>query len=218
MNFLLIFSPTPKNKNCCGCFSLKTANQLLPLFSFSLLSFGLYLDIKYRTDTLMYILFKHFFYDGLIIISGIYMYNSTLVLNYKKAYIGLVLLNLSFYLHFIILLINFILSTNFTSINYYKMMNSPTRISFTVLQILYIIYEVFYIWIAYCYTKHLQQGNDALVDGQNFNRYIENLASNDTSRISSPKNSHLNFDLRSKGDFTSNIPQNSSLRNQLNVN
>ena len=37
-------------------------------------------------------------------------------------------------------------------------------------------------WICYSYTKNLSDGNDALVDGQNFDRYIENLGSDSQSK------------------------------------
>ena len=37
-------------------------------------------------------------------------------------------------------------------------------------------------WICYSYTKNLSDGNDAVVDGQNFDRYIENLGSDSQSK------------------------------------
>ena len=42
---------------------------------------------------------------------------------------------------------------------------------------MYLMYEGMVSWFVYSYTRHLKEGNDALVDGLHFDRYVEDLGS-----------------------------------------
>ena len=65
------------------------------------------------------------------------------------------------------------------------------RLQICASQFFLIFYEIYFVWLSYSYTKNLSEGNDALVDGQNFDKYYENFESSS----STPKNSERNFPL-----------------------
>ena len=112
------------------------------------------------------------------------MVKSLYQFDYKKAYIGNLSIVWAFIFHIILFIINFLFQLNFSSINlkflnYKKLSNF---IEFTLPNFIYLIFELLVTWICYSYTKNLSDGNDALVDGQNFDRYIENLGSDSQSK------------------------------------
>ena len=47
----------------------------------------------------------------------------------------------------------------------------------TLPNFMYLVYEGMVSWFVYSYTRHLKEGNDALVDGMHFDRYVEDLGS-----------------------------------------
>jgi hypothetical protein len=58
--------------------------------------------------------------------------------------------------------------------------------------LLFLIWELYANFIVYNYTKQINAGNDAFVDGQPFNRYVEDLApSENSSRNNTPQHSVL---------------------------
>lgn len=57
---------------------------------------------------------------------------------------------------------------------------------------LFLIWELYGNFIVYNYTKQINAGNDAFVDGQPFNRYVEDLApSENSSRENTPRNNAM---------------------------
>ena len=97
--------------------------------------------------------------------------------DYKKAYVGNLSIVWAFILHIILFIINFVFSFNLSSINFdlLNFKNLSYFFQFTFPNLIYLIYELEVTWICYSYTKNLSDGNDALVDGQKFDRYIEDL-------------------------------------------
>jgi hypothetical protein len=140
-----------------------------------------FINIK---ENIILIIFKHLSFSILNFISFVFMVKSLYQFDYKKAYIGNISIVWAFIFHIILFIINFLFQLNFSSINlkflnYKKLSNF---IEFTLPNFIYLIFELLVTWICYSYTKNLSDGNDALVDGQNFDRYIENLGSDSQSK------------------------------------
>jgi hypothetical protein len=140
-----------------------------------------FINIK---ENIILIIFKHLSFSILNFISFVFMVKSLYQFDYKKAYIGNLSIVWAFIFHIILFIINFLFQLNFSSINlkflnYKKLSNF---IEFTLPNFIYLIFELLVTWICYSYTKNLSDGNDALVDGQNFDRYIENLGSDSQSK------------------------------------
>ena len=136
------------------------------------------------------------------------MVKSLYQFDYKKAYIGNLSIIWAFIFHIILFIINFLFKLNFSSINL-KFLNFKTLtnfIQFTLPNFIYLLFELLVTWICYSYTKNLSDGNDALVDGQNFDRYIENLGSDSQSK-------DINSGETIKDNKTPNFIENDSVSN-----
>ena len=136
------------------------------------------------------------------------MVKSLYQFDYKKAYIGNLSIVWAFIFHIILFIINFLFKLNFSSINL-KFLNFKTLtnfIQFTLPNFIYLLFELLVTWICYSYTKNLSDGNDALVDGQNFDRYIENLGSDSQSK-------DINSGETIKDNKTPNFIENDSVSN-----
>ena len=141
-------------------------------------------------------------------ISFVFMVKSLYQFDYKKAYIGNLSIIWAFIFHIILFIINFLFKLNFSSINL-KFLNFKTLtnfIQFTLPNFIYLLFELLVTWICYSYTKNLSDGNDALVDGQNFDRYIENLGSDSQSK-------DINSGETIKDNKTPNFIENDSVSN-----
>ena len=58
--------------------------------------------------------------------------------------------------------------------------------------LVFIILELYCIWIVFIYTYNIILGNDAYVSGEYFNKYVENLASSrGSSHCGTPKKSSI---------------------------
>ena len=139
---------------------------------------------------------------------NIKFYKSLYQFDYKKAYIGNLSIVWAFIFHIILFIINFLFKLNFSSINL-KFLNFKTLtnfIQFTLPNFIYLLFELLVTWICYSYTKNLSDGNDALVDGQNFDRYIENLGSDSQSK-------DINSGETIKDNKTPNFIENDSVSN-----
>jgi hypothetical protein len=135
-------------------------------------------------ENIILIIFKHLIFSILNFISFVYMVKSLYQFEYKKAYLGNLSIIWAFIFHIILFIINFLFQLNFSSINlkYLNYKKLSNFIEFTLPNFIYLIFELLVTWICYSYTKNLSDGNDALVDGQNFDRYIENLGSDSQSK------------------------------------
>jgi cytochrome c oxidase subunit IV len=204
LKFFFIFPIKPDRSTVHICSLKKGSVALLFILVSSLTTFFI-LDLKYSNDSsLMYILAKHFIYSFLNFVSFVYIIKSTGEMSYREAYFGNLAINWSFIIHLGILAINLIFSANFTavSLHYIEWKELHWIYGILVPQIVFLVVELFTAWICYSYTKNVGMGNDALADGQNFDRYVENLASSENSKGSSRRNSErsmpLDYNIRGK--------------------
>ena len=131
------------------------------------------------------------------------MVKSLYQFEYKKAYLGNLSIIWAFIFHIILFIINILFSLNYSSINleYFNYKNSSKFTKFILPNFIYLLYELQVTWICYSYTKHLSDGNDALVDGQKFDRYIEDLGSDSQSK---DFNSGDNFNFNNRSEYKEN--------------
>jgi hypothetical protein len=193
LKFLLIFDIIPKSRNCFKIFSWKLANQTFSIIIIFILLLGFIIDIKYSSEYLRNT-FKYIIFCGINFISSFFLFKSSTRLVYRDAYLGYHILFWCFFLHTIIFIINVIFKFNFfpflECIDIVFTGSNTYLISISI-QLVYLLFEFFYLWVTYSYTKNLGLGKDALVDGQTFDRYIENLASSESSRRNSDRNLSL---------------------------
>ena len=165
--FLLIFSTT-KETIRVSCLSLRKAIQILSLITnFLFLFYTLYQFLSSNIES--FVIYS--LLSILLIISTIYLINSSYDFNFRKAYIGYVILCVIMITNWFIIFLNSCMMA--FGIIFFHFMNLSDLLIFLFLS----IWQFYYIWIAYNYTTQLQKGNDALCDGQDFSKYIENFAS-----------------------------------------
>ena len=183
LKYFFIFQLEP-SRRIFKFFSLKNSCIFSTFFSCFLFSFFFIVNIMNKKENLILITFKHLIFSILNFISFVYMVKSLYQFDYKKAYLGNLSIIWAFIFHIILFLINIIFSLNFSSINfdYFNNKNLSNFTKFIFPNFIYILYELEVTWICYSYTKHLSDGNDALVDGQKFDRYIEDLGSDSQSK------------------------------------
>jgi len=173
--FLLIFSPTRETIRVC-CLSLRKAVQIFSIVTvFLFILYTLYHFLSSNIESLVI----YAILSILLFISTIYIINSSFDFNFKKAYIGYVMLCLIMIANWCIIFINSCMMA--FGIIFFHFMNFSDLLLFLSLS----LWELYYIWITYNYTHHLQKGNDALIDGQDFCRYVENFASSVDNSINS---------------------------------
>ena len=185
LKYFFIFPLTP-SRNICGYFSLKNGTVSLTFIPICIFSFFFILDLFKSTGNVLMIIFVHSVFSFGNFFSFVYIVKSAHQFEYKKAYIGNIAIVLSFGLHLILFLFNTLFSMNFSSIEL-SMINTShlgmsTRfLSFTLPNFIYLVFELTVTWVSYSYTRNLSEGKDALVDGQNFDRYIEDFGSDNGS-------------------------------------
>ena len=189
LRFFFITELYPARKGLF-CLSLKTANQLFSILTVFLLVIAFVFEYTYTEQKLL-IIFKNLAYSFLIVISCSFILKSTKNLTYFDAYVGYLILCWNSVYHISCLFVNLIFGLKFFALNLDNLFGvnnisyNKELLTFWLPQIIFILYEFYFIWICYSYTKNLCEGNDALVDGQNFDKYFENFASSN----STPKNS-----------------------------
>lgn len=182
---LFSFSPKSKNKKVCCCFSQKIGVLIFSYLSIMIITVAILFDINNK-ENLIFKISKHLIFSCCMLISCLYYIRSSMDLVYKLAYIGNLFLNFSVIIHMFLFLLNAIFSITISAIN--KSFNLREKYTANALFcFLFLIFEFYFIWVGYCYTRNLSLGNDALADGQTFDRYIENLAPSSSSKQSSPK-------------------------------
>ena len=138
------------------------------------------------------------------------MVKSLYQFEYKKAYIGNLSITYAFVLHLIILMINIFFHSQFSSLS---LPFAFTYFDFVILNLVYLVYECAVAWICYSYTKNLGDGNDALVDGMNFDRYIENFGSeigSNNGDFNSSEPNKKSGEKKNESDFSDNSFRKSS--------
>ena len=210
LKYFFIFPLNP-SRRILTYFSLKNACIFSTFFSCFIFGFFFTMNLINKNENIIYIIFKHFTFSILNFISFVFMVKSLYQFDYKKAYIGNLSIVWTFIYHLIIFNINIILKLNFSSINLNLLNynNNSYFYKFTFPNFIYLLYEFFVTWICYSYTKNLSDGNDALVDGQNFDRYFEDLGSDSQSK---DFNSGENFN----NNKTPNYKDNDSVSNFQN--
>ena len=208
LKFLFLFEIIPTRRKFCFTLSMKLANQTMSLIILAIIICGFTLDYKYSSDNTTYTFIKYLIFSLLNFISCYFIFKSSKNLTYKDAYIGHLVLFWSFIFHIFIFFINIIFSTKFFPFASFltKILKGNIIIFFSSImpQLSFLILEFIFLWMCYLYTKNLGLGKDALVDGQTFDKYIEDLASSENSKHISPRNSDINISI-------------SSLENSLNV-
>lgn len=189
LKFFFLYELIPVRRNLCLC-SMKLANQTMALIILGINTLGLILDTHNMQDTIFYSIIKFILYSPLNFVSAYFIFKSTTRLSYKEAYLGHIFLLWSIIIHYFIFSINLIFWIKFFPGGGYinsldeKINNFNKFLLFfnsIFPQIFYLILEFIFYWMCYLYTKNLSLGKDALVDGQTFDRYVENLASSEKS-------------------------------------
>jgi hypothetical protein len=175
MLFLFFFKPKNFITKAFLGISLKTGVQILTLLTSGLLVVYMLLDLVI-TNFDLFAIVKDSILSSLNVLSGGFLFLSTFGLNTPNARRGYLVLSLSFMLHIAVLFVHSCLLPFG-----YRVFNNLGLVFFTLLT----VYELYYLWIVYGYTLQLVKGNDALVDGYNFNRYVENFGSAENSFRSS---------------------------------
>jgi hypothetical protein len=188
LKFFFLYELIPARRTICFC-SMKLANQTMALIIIGINTLGFILDTQNTQDSIVYSLFKFLIYSSLNFISAYFIFKSTTRITYKEAYLGHLFLLWCLLLHYFIFSINLIFSIKFfpgggfiNSLNEQMSFNKILLFFNSIIpQIFYLILEFIFYWMCYLYTKNLSLGKDALVDGQSFDRYVENLASSEKS-------------------------------------
>jgi hypothetical protein len=181
------------------CLSLKLGIQTFCLLTLFLLVYGFIMEYL-NTQIKVWMIIKHLLYSTPLIISCFFLSKSTKDLNYFDAYVGYLILCWNLVYHVLCIFINYLFGLEFSGLKLYGGLIQNQWMIILFPQIFLIVYEFYFIWVCYSYTKNLSEGNDALVDGQNFDKYYENFA----SVGSTPKKSQRIFPLGSN-NLNSNL-------------
>lgn len=164
------------------------------------------------------VLTKFFVFTILDFFSFHFLLKSTNTFSYRHAKKGLIILNLSIFLHILLLIMKFIIFFNFQSkISFFNFPFLKFSDHSEYYELFYIGIQMYFYHIGFSYTTQLSFGNDALVDGQEFDKYIENLAmgnSDDKSRISDNSfNNKMNFNYISNENINYNQREKDKTKN-----
>ncbi len=189
LKFLLLFELIPMRRAFCYTCSMKLANQSMALIMIGINTLGFILDTQNSGERIIYTLIKFSIFSILNFISSYFIFKSSTRLSYKEAYFGHLILFWSFLFHLFIFSINLIFSIKFFPFGgFLETLDKENSFSKILLllnalipQVFYLCLEFIFLWMCYLYTKNLSLGKDALVDGQTFDRYVENLASSEKS-------------------------------------
>jgi hypothetical protein len=177
-NFLFFFKPKIDKRKAFFEVSLKHGIQLLSLLTIVVLTGFTALELII-TENDLFTIIKGGILNLSNLIGAIMLLASTFHLKLAMAVVGNYILSASFILQTLVIFVNAcMLSFGYKMYNY---SSSLSLIFFTLLS----AYEIYYLWIIYGYISQLKKGNDALVDGFNFNRYVENFDNSFNSSVHS---------------------------------
>ena len=168
--FLIRINPTNK---ALGTLSLKKASIILTFILCIISVFQLIFDYKYtKYSCIVCPIFNICLCGSLNIVSFIFFLKSYKN-NVENAYKGNLAISWSFITHCCIFLIDIIFGLSFSSVDLCFIFDSDKLrlISFIFPNIIFLLYELYVVWICYSFTKHLLEGNDALVNGENYLSY-----------------------------------------------
>jgi len=159
------------------------------------------------------VLSKFLFFSILDFFSFNYFLKSTNTFAYKDSKKGLYLLNLCIIIHLLLHLAKFLAFFYLKSkISFLICTNFKMSDHSEYYELFYIILLFYFYNIGYSYTLQLSYGNDALVDGQNFDKYIENFDINN-SEIRSKNSNESRSDRREENNLHNNRNVNINMRN-----
>ena len=219
LKFLFLFDVSP-SRNFLKLMSLKNAVCFFTFLCCFIIFLNSFLEFIYSDNTFIYIIFKFLIFSSLNFVSFIYMTKSLYQFDYKKSYIGNLAFTYVLISHIIILIINIIFQSQFSCINFIffysnnneNNKNNENKISlmfyilkFIIPNLFFLLFEILTSWICFSYTKNLSEGNDALVDGQNFDHYIENLGSESVSQNNSFQGFNSNNKVNDSNIFDSGV-------------
>ena len=184
LKFLYLIRLSPSNK-AFKVLSLKKASILLTFLCCLISFFQIIFDYKYTKYSCIVCPFFNLCLCGsLNIVSFIYFLKSYNKNNCQNAYKGNLAITWSFIIHSILLIINILFGLSFSPIDLFFIFDNNKKLrflSFIFPNIFFLTYELYVTWICYSYTKHILEGHDALINGENYLYY--NNKENDNSNI-----------------------------------
>ena len=232
--YLQIFSLAPSRKFLS--FQLKQSCVLLSFSIITLQSFIFIYDILTYSNTFILTVCQYTLFCLLNFNSFVYIIKSIHQYEYSKARIGNLCLMFALFTHTTLFVVDVLFDIHFSIISFPSYiadrrvavpLNSTeinddvdndityyTECSYflecTLPNLMYLMYEGMVSWFVYSYTRHLKEGNDALVDGLHFDRYVEDLGSefnsspSDRGRRGRFGSNNFNFDNSHNKDNHSN--------------
>ena len=199
--YLQIFSLPPSRKFLS--FQLKQSCVLLSFSIITLQSFIFIYDILTYSNTFLLTLFQYTLFCFLNFSSFVYIIKSLHQYEYSKARISNICLTFALLIHITLFIIDMLFDIHFSIISFPSYIadkrvalplnnteindNVDNEVTYyiecnyflecTLPNFIYLMYEGMVSWFVYSYTRHLKEGNDALVDGLHFDRYVEDLGS-----------------------------------------
>ena len=199
--YLQIFSLPPSRKFLS--FQLKQSCVLLSFSIITLQSFIFIYDILSYSNTFLFTLVQYTLFCFLNFSSFVYIIKSLHQYEYSKARISNICLTFALLIHITLFIIDMLFDIHFSIISFPSYIadkrvalplnnteindNVDNEVTYyiecnyflecTLPNFIYLMYEGMVSWFVYSYTRHLKEGNDALVDGLHFDRYVEDLGS-----------------------------------------
>lgn len=202
LKYFYVFN-LPPSKKILWVIPLKKACITFTFIPVAIISTLFLIELFKSNNTNLYIIFKHSVYSIMNFVAFTQCLKSQRNFDVKLASSGNFFMLWSFCLHFIIFIFNLLSHATFSSISliylfsyFSNKINSELpkeRINdqeipqetyvyfFTIPNMIYTLFELFITWICYSYTKNLEMGKDALVDGLSFDRYAVNFESENNS-------------------------------------
>jgi hypothetical protein len=217
VKFFYIFNKKNIKKDCFWGKSLRKGVQYFLFISYLYLIIFLTLGIltqDKRIESIIFLLLKFLIYSLLDFLSLNYFLQSINSFFFKQAKLALDLLNLSIIWKIIL----YILKTIIFLIVYIKLsfLDFKTKTiedHSEIYELIFIIIQILFYNILFSFTAQLSEGNDALVDGQEFNRYVENF----TIFNSFSRRSVFNSENSIQGDDRNNRRENLNMQ-MANIN
>ena len=172
LKLLFLIRINPANK-ALGSLSLKKASIILTFILCIISFFQLIFDYKYTKYSCIVCPFFNICLCGSLNIVAFIFFLKSFYNNVENAYKGNLAITWSFITHCCIFLIDIIFGLSFSSIDLFFIFDSKKLrlLSFILPNIVFLLYELYVVWICYSFTKHLLEGNDALVNGENYLSY-----------------------------------------------
>jgi len=200
VKFFYIFNKENIKKNCFWGSSLRRGVQyfLCTCYMYLIIFFILGILIQKQEkdkkfENIFLTTIKFLIYSLLDFISLNYFLKSTNSFSFKQAKLALNYLNLSIVWHIILFVMKTILFImTYIKFSFLYFQTKTIEDHSEIYELIYIFVQICFYNILFSYTVQLSEGNDALVDGQEFNRYVENFAICDSisrrSIVSNPEN------------------------------